>query len=58
MISGDFFRHFPETRPLNLTDMYLELAKNQRIRPFIHNEDYWYDLGRYDNYLKADKEVF
>lgn len=58
VISGDFFRHFPETRPLNLTDMYLELAKNQRIRPFIHNEDYWVDLGRYDNYLKADKEVF
>ena len=58
VISGDFFRYFPETRPLDLTGMYLELAKEQRIRPFIHNEDYWYDLGRYENYLKADKEVF
>lgn len=58
VISGDFFLHFSETRPLNLTGMYLDLAKDYRIQPFIHNEDYWYDLGSYDNYLKADKEVF
>lgn len=58
VISGDFFQHFSETRPLNLTGMYLDLAKDYRIQPFIHNEDYWYDLGSYDNYLKADKEVF
>jgi len=58
VIRGEFFRHFPETRALNLTNMYLELAKEHQIRPFIHDEDYWYDLGRYDSYLKADKEVF
>ncbi len=58
VIGGDFFRHFSETRPLNLTDMYLELAGKHRIRSYVHNQDYWYDLGRYENYLKADKEVF
>ncbi len=58
VIGKEFLRNYSETRPMNLTDMYLELAKGHCIRPFIHNEDYWYDLGRYENYLKADKEVF
>ncbi len=58
VISGEFYRHFPETGIRNLTDLYLELAPNHRIQPFIHNEDYWYDLGRYESFLKADKEVF
>ena len=58
VIGKDFFIHYPETGIQNLTEMYLDLAKNHRIQPFIHNEDYWYDLGRYENYLKADKEVF
>ena len=58
VINGEFFKHFPDTLALNLISMYLELAKDCQIRPFIHNEDYWYDLGRYDSYLKADKEVF
>lgn len=58
VIGMEFFSHFPETRVLDLTEMYLQLAGDHWIQPFIHNEDYWYDLGRYENYLKADKEIF
>jgi NDP-sugar pyrophosphorylase family protein len=58
VIGREFFMHYPEPRILNLTEMYLELAGNQRIQPFVHNQDYWYDLGRYENFLKADKQVF
>jgi NDP-sugar pyrophosphorylase family protein len=58
VISREFFSHYPDTRVLNLTEMYLDLAVKYLIQPFIHNEDYWYDLGRYENYLNADKEVF
>ncbi len=58
VINNEFFSHFPDNLPLNLTEMYLALAKDFRIQPFIHNEDYWYDLGRYENLIKADKEVF
>jgi NDP-sugar pyrophosphorylase family protein len=58
VINKEFFTRFPENRALNLTNMYLELARDSQIRAFIHNEDYWYDVGRYENYLKADKEVF
>jgi NDP-sugar pyrophosphorylase family protein len=58
VINRKFFLHYPDTRVMNLTEMYLDLAGEYRIQPFIHNEDYWFDLGRYENYLKADKEVF
>jgi NDP-sugar pyrophosphorylase family protein len=58
VISRKFFDHFPRTEPLNLTMMYLELARSHRIQPYVQNEDYWYDLGRYDNFQKADSEVF
>jgi MurNAc alpha-1-phosphate uridylyltransferase len=58
VINAGFLDFFPETRPRSLTEMYLELAGQQRIGPFVHNEDYWYDLGRYENFIKADKMVF
>lgn len=58
VISSRFLSFFPDTKPLNLTNMYLELAGDHPIRPYIHDHDYWYDLGRYQNYLNADKEVF
>jgi NDP-sugar pyrophosphorylase family protein len=58
MISGEFFDHFTENLPLNLTEMHLDLARNYRIQPYIHNEDYWFDLGRFENYLKAEKAAF
>lgn len=58
VISREFLTNYPETRILNLTEMYLDLAGDHRIQPFIHNKDYWYDLGRYENFLKADKQVF
>jgi NDP-sugar pyrophosphorylase family protein len=58
VISSRLLSFFPNTKPLNLTNMYLELAGDHSIRPFIHDDDYWYDLGRYQNYLNADKEVF
>ncbi|KPL12540.1 MAG: hypothetical protein AMS26_17215 [Bacteroides sp. SM23_62] len=58
VISAGFLDLFPVTEPRSLTEMYLELAGHHKIGAFIHNQDYWYDLGRYDNFMKADKEVF
>ncbi len=58
VISPGFLDLFPVTEPCSLTEMYLELAGHHKIGAFVHNPDYWYDLGRYDNFIKADKEVF
>jgi len=58
VINAGFLDFFPKTEPRSLTEMYLELAEQHKIGAFIHNQDYWYDLGRYNNFVKADKEVF
>jgi NDP-sugar pyrophosphorylase family protein len=58
VINAEFLDFFPKTEPRSLTEMYLELADRKKIGAFIHNQDYWYDLGRYNNFVKADKEVF
>jgi NDP-sugar pyrophosphorylase family protein len=58
VIDAAFLDYFPETAPRSLTEMYLELAGQQRIAPFVHNSDYWHDLGRYANFMKAQKAEF
>jgi NDP-sugar pyrophosphorylase family protein len=58
VINAGFLDFFPVTEPRSLTEMYLQLAERQKIGAFIHNGDYWYDLGRYKNFIKADKKVF
>jgi NDP-sugar pyrophosphorylase family protein len=58
VIHRDFFSFFPDPEPLNLTEMYLELAGDKLIRSFNHSSDYWYDLGRYQNFREAEKQIF
>ena len=57
VINAGLLDFFPETTPRSLTDMYLELARDHKITSFVHNPDFWYDLGRYDNFIKAGKDV-
>ena len=58
VINAGFLDFFPRTEPRSLTEMYLEVAERHKIGAFIHNKDYWFDLGRYNNFIKADKKVF
>jgi NDP-sugar pyrophosphorylase family protein len=58
VINRGFFSYFPENQPLNLTEMYLGLAGEKVIRPFVHNRDYWFDLGRYSKFLDAERQIF
>ena len=55
VINSEFLDFFPRTEPRSLTEMYLELAERNMIGAYAHNQDYWYDLGRYNNFIKADK---
>jgi hypothetical protein len=45
------------TEPVSLTDLYLDLAKTHPIKAFVHNQDYWYNLGLYDTFRKAEAEI-
>lgn len=57
VINKGFLDFFPKTESRSLTEMYLELSEKHKIGAFLHNQDYWYDLGRYQNFIKADREV-
>jgi NDP-sugar pyrophosphorylase family protein len=45
------------TEPRPLVPMFLDLAAEHKIISFVHNDDYWYDLGRYRNFLKAEQDT-
>jgi MurNAc alpha-1-phosphate uridylyltransferase len=57
VINPEFFRLVFSRDPVSLTDLYLELARKYLIKGFVHNQDYWYNLGLYDTFLKAEAEV-
>ena len=58
VISSELFDYYPDTKPLPLVQMFLDLAADHEICAHIHNQDYWYDLGRYENFQQAEKELF
>ena len=58
VIDTELFETYPDTKPLNLVQMFLDLAADHKIRAYIHNQDYWYDLGRYESFQQAGKELF
>ncbi len=55
VIDPEFFNLVNDTEPVSLTDIYLELAKKQEIMAYVHNEDYWYNLGLYETFRNAEK---
>jgi N-acetyl-alpha-D-muramate 1-phosphate uridylyltransferase len=57
IINPEFFRLVQTREPVSLTDIYLDLAKKHTIKGYIHNQDYWYNLGLYDAFLKAEADV-
>jgi MurNAc alpha-1-phosphate uridylyltransferase len=57
VINPEFFRLAHTGEPVSLTDLYLELAKTHSIKGYIHNQDYWYNLGLYDTFLEAEAEM-
>ena len=57
IFNSDFFDLVDYPEPVSLTDIYLELARQHKIKAFIHNDDYWYNLGLYESFRKAETEI-
>jgi len=57
IIDQDFFKCNRHTGIVSLTDIYLGLAPEHKITYFAHNEDYWYNLGLYESFIKAEQEI-
>ena len=57
IIDQDFFRFNRLKGIVSLTDIYLDLAPEHKITYFTHDEDYWYNLGLYESFIKAEQEL-
>jgi NDP-sugar pyrophosphorylase family protein len=50
------FMHIPENEPFDINELILLLLKKkQKITRYLLNE-YWLDIGRYDDYSKAQED--
>ena len=57
IIDQDFFQLTRLQGIVSLTDIYLDLAAEHKITYFVHNNDFWYNLGLYESFMKAEKEL-
>lgn len=57
VIDPAIFSLIKESGTFSIIDLYLRLAKNNRISGFDHSHTYWFDLGKPENILEAEKRV-
>lgn len=54
VIDPKIFKYLPDKDVFSLVELYLAVAKKEKISGFIHNEDEWMDLGKIENIKKAE----
>ena len=57
IMSSKCFSTMPEEKVFSLIDFYLSAAKTEKISGFIHNEDYFVDLGKIENIRLAESLI-
>jgi NDP-sugar pyrophosphorylase family protein len=57
IIDPKLFKYFPDKNVFSLVDFYLSAAKNEILGSYIHNDDYWLDLGKIENIKKAEANI-
>ena len=40
-------------KAFSITKSYIDLSKNHKIQAYIHNQDYWFDVGKPESYKEA-----
>jgi NDP-sugar pyrophosphorylase family protein len=55
LIEPEIFKLITESGPFSVMDLYLRLAKDFDIKCFVHNEGYWFDLGKYQQVIDFEK---
>jgi len=49
IIDPKMFKYFPDKDVFSLVELYLAVAKKEKISGYTHNEDEWMDLGKIEN---------
>jgi NDP-sugar pyrophosphorylase family protein len=57
MVQPEIFNMMPETERFSIIDLYLELAKTQKIMAFYDDSDLWIDVGKPEE-LETARKIF
>lgn len=55
IIEPSIYKYISENGKFSIVDVYLELAKNQKIVAYKHDDSIWFDLGRKENLIEAER---
>jgi len=55
LINSDIFGLITEEGVFSMTEVYIRLAKNYKIKAYLHQNSQWYDIGKHDTLIEADK---
>lgn len=55
ILSPGFFDYAPQKEVFGLVEWYLDAAKSNRIKAFVHDSDYWFDAGTVEKINSIEK---
>ena len=55
IVQRDIFNHIPAGEKLSMTPLYLDLAAHHRIQGYLHQNDNWMDVGKYEDVVKLQR---
>lgn len=55
IISPKIFSLMPSKDIFSITDFYINIAKNEKITAFLHNDGYWMDMGKAEDIFTLEK---
>ncbi len=55
VVNPELIELISEEGVFSIIDVYLRLARTQKIATFCHNQNFWLDLGRKENFIEAEK---
>jgi len=49
VVKKEILNFIPDNQKLSMTPLYLQLSENQVIKGYLHEDDTWMDIGKYDD---------
>lgn len=49
VVKKEILHFIPSHQKLSMTPLYLQLSENQVIKGYLHEDDTWMDIGKYDD---------
>lgn len=57
IINKKVLEFLDDSKPNSITNSYIELSKKYKISGFVQNSGYWFDLGKPENIIEAEKVI-